>query len=76
MDIKLTELQIACGVTPEQVTAELKRCLVRDGGATLIVDGNIAPALASACALNHFYHDAHTFYGLNRLGLAVYRLTD
>ena len=76
MDIKLTELHLACGVTPEQVTAELKRCLARDGGATLIVDGNIPPALSSACALNHFGTDAYDFVGLNTLGLALYRLTD
>ena len=72
MSIVLTELQLACGVTPEQVTAELKRCLVRDGGAKLIVDGNIAPALASAVAANHFGDIPHSLSFNRKLGLAIY----
>jgi hypothetical protein len=72
MSIVLTELQLACGVTPEQVTAELKRCLVRDGGANLIVDGNIAPALASAVAANHFGDIPHSLSFNRKLGLAIY----
>ena len=72
MNIELTELQIACGVTPDQVTAELKRCLVRDGGAKLIVDGKIAPALASAVAANHFGDIPYSFSFNRTLGLAIY----
>ena len=72
MSIVLTELQLTCGVTPEQVTAELNRCLARDGGAKLIVDGNIAPALASAVAANHFGDIPHSLSFNRALGLAIY----
>ena len=75
MSIVLTELQIACGVTVEDVKKELARSLVTNGGASLVVDGNIAPALASAVAANHF-GDIHYSLSFNRtLGLAVYTVT-
>ena len=44
----------------------------RDGGAKLIVDGNIAPALASAVAANHFGDIPHSLSFNRKLGLAIY----
>lgn len=73
----LTSIELACGVTLEDVARELPRAMLRDGHATVIVDGTLAPALANAVARCAF--GSHTFKlaGLNRdLGLAIYRATD
>lgn len=72
MSVVLTELQMACGVTVESVKAELARTLVTNGGANLIVDGNIAPALASAVADNHFGDIPYSLSFNRKLGLAIY----
>lgn len=45
----LTETEIACGVTLEQVAAELPRCVIRRAG-TVIVSGALSPALAGSVA--------------------------
>lgn len=44
----LTEIEAACGVTLEQVAAELPRCLVRNGKVT--ISANVGPALAGSVA--------------------------
>lgn len=70
----LTSTEAACGVTLDDVARELPRVLIRDGGATVIVDGTLAPALAASVARAAFGGREHTCSGLNHdLGLAIYR---
>lgn len=67
---ELTEIEIACGVTLEQVAEMLPRVLVRDR--RVIVPADTPPALAisvARCALG----ETAVYSGHNRLGLLVYR---
>lgn len=57
--IELSEVEIACGVTLDDVAAELPRVLMR-GNDTVHIDGSLAPALAGAvarCALGTENYD-------------------
>lgn len=72
----LTEIELACGVTLEDVARELPRVMIRDAGATVIVDGTLAPALANSVARAAFGRHPFEYAGLNtELGLGVYRAT-
>lgn len=71
----ITEIEAACGVTLDDVARELPRVLLRDGGATAIVDGTLSPALADSVARAAFGGHPHTYAGMNGdLGLAIYRV--
>lgn len=73
----LTSTELACSVTLEDVARELPRVLIREAGATVIVDGTLPPALAAAVARCAFGSHPHKYAGINRdLGLAIYRATD
>lgn len=69
--LELTEIEIACGVTLEQVQDLILKVLVREGvGVIFPVD--VAPALAGAvarCALA----GAAEYSGHNQFGQAIYR---
>lgn len=68
--LELSETEIYCGVTLEQVQIMLPKVLVRDGD--VILPKDVAPALAGAvarCALA----GPVVFRGFNALGLPVYR---
>lgn len=67
--LELSEVEIACGVTLDQVARELPRVLVRDG--RVYIDGNVGPALAGATARAALGAPA-AFVGLNQLGMSVY----
>ncbi|MGO2188881.1 MAG: hypothetical protein ACTH4Y_11635 [Microbacterium gubbeenense] len=70
----LTTTEAACGVTLDDVARELPRVMIRESGATVIIDGTLAPALAASVARAAFGHHPHTYAGMNRdLGLAIYR---
>lgn len=72
----LTEIELACGVTLEDVARELPRVMIRDAGATVVIDATLAPALASSVARAAFGRHAHELSGFNReLDLAIYRAT-
>ena len=66
----LTEIEIACGVTLEQVQDLLPKVLVRNGRVVFLED--TPPALASSVARCAFAAPA-MFAGLNSLGMAVYK---
>lgn len=73
----LTDIELACGVTLDDVARELPRAMVRESGATVIVDGTLAPALGNAVARCAFGSHPYKYAGMNRdLGLAIYRATD
>lgn len=70
----LTDTELACGVTLEDVARELPRAMLRDHGATVVVDGTLAPALGNAVARCAFGSHPYKYAGMNReLGLAIYR---
>ena len=69
--LELTETELACGVTLEQVADVLPRVLVRDG--RLFLPANTPPALGNAVARCVFAGEPHTFSGF-ALGMPVYRL--
>ena len=48
--LALTELELACGVTLEDVARELPRGLFIENGAAFMVSRDISPALASSVA--------------------------
>lgn len=66
----LTEIEIACGVTLEQVYDLRPRVLVRED--RVFVPAETPPALASSTARMAFGGPAK-FAGLNQLGMLVYR---
>lgn len=68
--LELTEGEVACGVTLEQVQDVLTKVLVRDGA--VIMPKYTPPALAGAVARCALAGPAE-FRGLNSLGLPVYR---
>ena len=68
----LTEIELACGVTLEQVADVMPRVLVRDD--RLFLPANTSPALGKAVARCVFADKPHTFTGLS-LGMPAYRLT-
>ena len=71
---RLSEIELACGVTLEQVARELPRVLVRDSGATVVIDATLPPALAGSVVRAAFGHYAFEFSHLvGDLGLAVYK---
>lgn len=71
----LTSTELACGVTLDDVQREVPRMMIRDSGATLVIDGTLAPALGSALARFHYGERPHKFTHINhKLGLAVYVL--
>lgn len=72
----LNDLELACGVTIEDIQREVPRLMIRDAGATLIVDGMLSPATCSALARFYFGDRDHTYTGINDLGLIVYRLNE
>ena len=69
--LELTEIELACGVTLEQVADVLPRVLVRDS--RLFLPANTPPALGKAVARCVFADKPHTFSGF-ALGMPVYRL--
>ena len=73
----LTDLELACSVTLADVARELPRAMIRENGATVIIDGTLAPALGNAVARCAFGSHPYKYAGMNRdLGLAIYRATD
>lgn len=68
--LELTEIEIACGVTLEQVQELLPKVLVRGG--RVIFPALTGPALASATARAALASPVE-FAGLNSLGMPVYR---
>lgn len=68
----LTETEIACGVSPSDVTTEAERALVFEGGAAVAVDTRRGPAVSGAAAREKLGAPVE-FAGLNVLGHAVYR---
>lgn len=69
----LTDIEIACGVTLEQVQQVLPRVLLRDGGARVVMPIHTPPALASSVARCAFSGAEAEFAGTNALGNPVYR---
>lgn len=69
--LELTEIELACGVTLEQVSDVMPRVLVRDG--RLFLPANTPPALGKAVARCVFADKPHTFSGI-ALGMPAYRL--
>ncbi len=68
---KLTDTEIACGVTLEQVARELPRVLLRDD--RVHVDGTVPPALGSSVARAAFGSDEFRFVGLGaQTGFLIY----
>lgn len=70
--LELTEMEIACGVTLEQVADATPRVLSRDGH--LFLPANTPPALGKAVARCVFADKPHAFTGLS-LGMPAYKLT-
>ena len=70
--LELTETELACGVTLDQVADVMPRVLVRDG--RLFLPANTPPALGKAVARCVFADEPHSFIGIT-LGMPVYRLT-
>lgn len=71
----LTSIELACGVTIEDVKREVPRLMLRDSGATVIVDATLPPALCNALARFAFGDHEFDTPTINRdLGLAIYRL--
>lgn len=66
----LTETEIACGVTLQQVQEVLPKALVNND--RVIVPADVAPALGSSVARCIFGKPAE-YAGHNQLGLPVYR---
>lgn len=74
---RLSEIELACGVTLDQVARELPRVLVREGGATVVVDATLPPALAGSVARAAFGHHSFKFsHFVKGLDLAVYTLAE
>lgn len=68
--LELSEIEIACGVTLEQVQDLLPKVLVREGA--VIFPKYTGPALCGAVARCALATPAQ-FAGLNSLGMPVYR---
>ena len=68
--LELSEIEVACGVTLEQVQELLPKVLVRNG--VVIFPKDTGPALAGATARCALARPA-VFAGLNSLGMPVYR---
>jgi hypothetical protein len=66
---ELTEIEVSCGVTLEDVQRERPRALLLDGKCMVDIE---SPALAGAVARCAFGRAA-SFSGFNSLGYAVYR---
>ena len=69
--LELTEIEIACGVTLEQVQDVLPKVLVRNNVGVIFPE-TVSPALAGAvarCALA----GAAEYSGHNQFGQAIYR---
>lgn len=70
----LTDIELACSVTLDDVARELPRALIREAGATVVIDGTLPPALSNSVARAAFGGHDYNFSHLQRdLGLAVYR---
>lgn len=69
---ELTETEIACHVTLEDVQRELVRGLFFDGGKAFAVANDVSPAIAGSVARAAFAGPA-TFVGVNTFGQLVYR---
>lgn len=70
----LTPLEIACGVTLEDVQRELPRGLFMDNGSRFIVSGDCSPAIGSSVARCAFTGAPPEYLGQNQLGDRVYRI--
>lgn len=69
---ELTNTEIACGITLEQVARELPRALVR--GDRVHLDGQPSPALATSVARAAFGTDDVEFVGIGKhTGFLIYR---
>lgn len=73
--LELTEIEVACGVTLEQVQEVLPKVLVRRGELAIMPDG-LSPALCGAVARCVFAGAGIKFQGLNMFGQPVYTLED
>lgn len=71
--LELTEIEVACGVTLEQVQEVLPKVLVRRGELAIMPDG-ISPALGGAVARCVFAGAGIKFMGLNAFGQPCYAL--
>lgn len=69
----LTDIEIQCGVTLEQVEDVRRRCLVRQ--TTIVMPIDTPPALAHSVARYAFGGRSTQYLGHNALGLAVYGLS-
>lgn len=72
--IPLTETEIACGVTPEQVTATRAQSLVTNG--RVVLPANTPPALAGAVAKQALGVDEVEHLGHNQIGYPVCGIAD
>lgn len=68
----LTDVEIQCGVTLDQVAELLPRGLFFDNRQAFALPGDTAPALGSSTARSAFAGSAE-FVGMNPLGMQVYR---
>lgn len=67
--LELTEIEVACGVTLEQVAEVLPKVLMRNNAC--IIPGDVGPALAGAVARCAFAEPAE-FLAMNGLGQSIY----
>lgn len=72
---QLTEIEMMCGVTIEEVAEELPRGVFRDNGETFVVAGDLGPALAGSVARCAFAGAEVDYIGRTPLGRA-YRPVD
>lgn len=72
MALTLTETEIACGVSPSDVTTEAERALVLENGTRVAVDTRRGPAVSGAAARERLGAPVE-FAGLNMFGHAVYQ---
>lgn len=72
---ELTETEIACGVTVEQVLDLLPKGLFFDGDAAFALPADTPPALGLSTARAAFGTTAE-YAGVNQLGLPVYRRSE
>ena len=69
---ELTDLEIACGITLEQVAELLLMVAFVDNGQAVLLPKNTSPALGASTARCAFGSPAD-FVGLNYLGMPAYR---
>jgi hypothetical protein len=66
----LSEIDIACGVTLEDVARELPRGVFRGHGSVFVVARELSPALASSVARAAFAGQPVDYAGMTNIGRA------